>query len=125
MSEIKQSAQRLRSSVKKLKVLEQKTQEQKNLVTVLRDEMTKEMNDAGTVSYSGPGIRISLRKSIVPQAVDWTKIYRFMKKNNAFDLLQRRLASTAWNDRMEDRKSPIPGIESFTKTTLYITLAED
>ena len=122
---IKQVSQRLRTAQNKLKALEQKLKEQKDLVNIFRDEMTAEMIEAGTLSYRGIGIQISRRESIVPQATDWTKIYRFIKKNDAFDLFQRRLASSAWKDRMEDRKSPIPGIESFTKTTLYITLKED
>lgn len=122
---IKQTAQALRRAQRKLKQIETKVAEQKNLVGVLRAEMTVDMHEAGTVAYSGPGIRISKRDSIVPQATDWGKIYRYVKKNDAFDLFQRRLASSAWKDRMEDRKAPIPGIEPFTKTTLYITLKED
>jgi len=121
---MKQVSQRLRKAHLKLKGLEAKTKEQKNLVEALREDMAQAMKDAGTTSFNGAGISISSRKSIVPTPTDWTKIYRFVKKNDAFDLFQRRLSVSAWRDRNEDRRTPIPGIESFEKTTLYITLKE-
>lgn len=125
MSTIKQISQSLKKAQKKLKILEAKEWEQKYLVNVLRGEMTDAMKEAGTTSFSGLGIQISMRDSTVPQVVDWEKVYRFVKKNNAFDLFQRRLSSSAWKDRMEDRKAPIPGVEPFVKTTLYVTLKEE
>jgi hypothetical protein len=125
MATIKQLSQSLRAAQKKLKIMEAKANDQKALVGVLRDEMSDLMKEAGISAFSGRGIRIAMRESVVPQVTDWKKVYRFIKKNDAFDLFQRRLASTAWKDRMEDRKAPIPGVEAFEKTTLYITLKED
>jgi len=122
---MKLTAQKLRRAVTKLKGLEAKTKEQKNLVDALREDMSQEMKDEGTTSFNGTGISISARKSIVPTPVDWAKVYRFVKNNDAFDLFQRRLSVAAWRDRVDDRRRPIPGIESFEKTTLYITLKKD
>jgi len=122
---IKDVAKKLSIAQRKLNKLEIAIREQKALTNAYREDMAVCMKEAGTVAYSGHRMRISMRSSEVPQATDWPKIYRYIKRNNAFDLIQRRLATGAWRDRLEDRKDPIPGIESFTKSTLYITLKED
>lgn len=44
-----------------------------------------------------------------PVAGDWSKIYAWIKENDAFDILQKRLTDTAIQARIED-KIEIPGI---------------
>jgi len=120
---IKELAQKLGKEQSKFKELEREFSIQKTFIQELRDEMLFKMQEAGTDSYSSDQIGISVRKSSVPVAKDWDKIYSFIKENEAFDLLQRRLAPTAWRDRVEE-EGPIDGVDIFNKTTLYIKLKE-
>lgn len=57
----------------------------------------------------------------VPNVCDWDVFYAFVKKHNAFELLQRRVTATAWRERVEAGK-PVPGIESFNRVHLKLTL---
>jgi hypothetical protein len=50
---------------------------------------------------------------------DWESFVKFVKKTNGFDLLQRRVSTEAWRQRVEDGVK-VPGIEVFTKQVLSI-----
>jgi hypothetical protein len=47
-----------------------------------------------------------------PVAGDWSKIYAYIRENNEFDLLQKRLMESAIQARWDD-KIEIPGIITF------------
>ncbi len=71
------------------------------------------------LGVSGKHARVTIVSKPVPQAEDWLKIQAYIKKNGAFDLLQRRLNDAAVRERWEAGKT-IPGIVAFEKTTLSI-----
>jgi hypothetical protein len=56
----------------------------------------------------------------IPRAEDWDKVYAYIKKHNAFELLQRRLNSAAVKERLEDGKK-VPGVGSFTAVKVSLT----
>jgi len=106
------------------RALEAQLSAQKKVIDELREEMIVEMQDAGTDSYKSNLGSISLLKSVVPTVTDWNLLYGYIHENDAFDLLQRRVTATAWRDRVEEIEQPIPGVESFEKSTLRINLAK-
>lgn len=53
----------------------------------------------------------------IPTVEDWPKFYAYVKKNNAFELLQRRVVEKAVQERWEARKI-IPGVGKFTHKKL-------
>ena len=65
----------------------------------------------------------SLVKYIVddkPIASDWDAIYEYIMKNEAFDLLQRRLLESAIKSRWEDGVE-IPGVATYPVDKLTIS----
>lgn len=62
----------------------------------------------------------SVIHSTEPTAKDWPAIYDFIRENDAFDMLQRRLSATAVKDRWESGII-IPGIEKFDTWDLSLT----
>ena len=62
----------------------------------------------------------SVNYSIEPAAKDWPAICNFIRENDAFDILQRRLSATAVKDRWESGII-IPGIEKFDTWDLSLT----
>jgi hypothetical protein len=62
----------------------------------------------------------SIMYDVDPVAKDWTAIYEFIRENDAFDMLQRRLSSTAIKARW-DSGLVIPGIEKFDNWDLSLT----
>ncbi len=51
---------------------------------------------------------------------DWDKLYKYVVKHKAFELLQKRLSSTAYRERL-DAKEKVPGVEPFLTTKLSLT----
>lgn len=70
------------------------------LSIMLRDGVESTKTTLGTVS---------IKRSTVPQVTDWPAVYDFIAQHQAFDLLQRRLSTTAWRDRA-DAGDVVPGV---------------
>jgi hypothetical protein len=68
----------------------------------------------GTVAVAG------LSQATVPTVKDWDALYKYVKKHNAFDLLQKRVSATAYRERL-DVKEVVPGVEPFITTKLSLT----
>lgn len=64
--------------------------------------------------------QVSVKPKTVPHVRDWTALHQWIAKAGAFHLLQRRLATTAWKEMVEDGVE-IDGIESETFSTLSVT----
>lgn len=58
---------------------------------------------------------------VVPQVNDWDVFYAYVKKHDAFELLQRRIGVAAWRERLE-AKELVPGVEPFNRVYLKLTL---
>lgn len=57
--------------------------------------------------------------STVPTVKDWDKLYAYILKNKAWDLLQKRASATAFRERWDD-KVVVPGVEAFTVIKLSL-----
>ena len=66
---------------------------------------------------SGKLARVTIVKKEVPQVKDWEAFYKYIKKTNQFDLMQRRLTDTAIKERWEAGKE-VPGVERFISVTV-------
>ena len=65
------------------------------------------------------GVGVRLTSSTVPTVKDWDAFYAWIKKNNAFFMLERRPSVTGYRDVLASGKA-IPGVESFTKIKLNL-----
>lgn len=88
----------------------------------IREEKALErMEKEGTTKVTGELATMSVSVTTVPNAADWEKVYRYIAKNKAFHLLERRLAAKAWREEVESRRGQsIPGVEGFEKRTLLL-----
>lgn len=120
-NQMKTTFQKLVREKKKLINLESKTNAQKKVVTELQEEMMDLMIASGTTSYKGTTASLSLVTSNVPTLKDFGKFTTWIKKHNAFDLLQKRISTTAYRDRVENGEK-IPGVDTFVKNSLRISL---
>ncbi len=61
----------------------------------------------------------------VAQVTDWEKFYRYIHKNKAFYLIQKRVSDVAYRETLEDRKGrDIPGTTPFTKVRLNLRVGK-
>jgi len=102
------------------KALDKQAADQKEVVDNLKDAIICEMKELDLTSMTLPAARINLLKQTKPNVVEWDKLYSFIHQHTAFDLLHKRLSSTAWSDRLENGED-IPGITTFETTIIRVT----
>ena len=75
----------------------------------LEADIMHAMSTAGTFkSASDAGHSVTMAKKLHPTITDWNEFYGYVTKTNSFDLLHKRLSSTAFKDRWEAGEQ-IPG----------------
>lgn len=81
------------------------------------------LNEVGLdkVSIKGVGT-VALAEETVPQVTDWDSVYEYIKNNDAFYLLQRRMSSAAWREAMTIGEE-IKGTEPYIVQKLNIRKA--
>ena len=53
---------------------------------------------------------------------NWGSLTKYIKKNNAFELFQRRINKAAWLEHLDARKGrPVPGVASYKRNVLSVT----
>lgn len=93
------------------KIKEQENELEKHIL----DTFTKTDLDGARGKLAVAGIS----QSTVPTVKDWEQLYKYIQKEGAFDLLQRRVSATAYRERL-DHQVVIPGVEAFVVTKLSL-----
>ena len=65
-------------------------------------EVLKLLEASGLKKASGNFATAGITTDDVPFVEDWDKIYAYIKDNNRFDLIQKRLGVIAWRDLFND-----------------------
>ena len=80
------------------------------------EELRLHMEDQNMKKATGQLGTVSLSEVVVAHVQDWDKVYNYILRNKAFQLMQRRIADGAFRELVGLRKGKnIPGIEPFTK----------
>lgn len=67
------------------------------------------------------GGTISAHEEIVAQVNDWDDVFKYVKRNNAFYLLYRRINNAPWREEVKSRRNKqIPGISPFSRYKLSL-----
>lgn len=98
---------------KEIKDLQVKESEAK--ATVL-----KMLGETGLEKASGKLATVGILTDDVPYIKDWDAVYGYIKDNDRFDLLQRRIGVIAWRDLFKD-DILVPGTEAGVDTDLSLT----
>lgn len=111
----------LRSRRDVVETIEAELREAKQLLAESEDELMTMMRDQGVNRVSSQGLTLSITESIVPQIKDWPAFERYVLRNGATHLLERRVHTTAWREELLNRQdTPIPGIEPYTRVRLSV-----
>jgi hypothetical protein len=78
----------------------------------LKAQVIAQMIEAKQTSTGGQKYGANYTRKEKPTTGDWSKLYAYIKENDAFDLLQKRLTETAVAARWEDGIE-IPGVVKF------------
>lgn len=61
------------------------------------------------------------QKEVIPSAGDWKAFYDWIKENDAFDFLERRIKRTTVTDYMDENEGALPpGVNTFTRYAVRV-----
>jgi hypothetical protein len=99
--------------------LSRRVDEMKEREALHRQNCIKLLRKAKLTKGSGVKATCSIKADAVPVVTDWEAFHAFVAKEDAFDLLQRRLNPAAFRDRWEEGVT-IEGTK--TETVLKVSL---
>ena len=97
------------------KVKEKQVDEAKAKLDVL-----KKLGEMGLEKASGKLATAGVTTEDVPYIKNWDEIYAYIKENDRFDLIQKRIGVVAWRDLYKDGIL-VPGTEAAVDTDLSLT----
>lgn len=104
--------------------LDAKVKDVEGVINNLKLEILNALQSAGMTKASGKSLTVSIKQEVVPNVTDWDSFYAYIKKNNYFHLLQRRVSTAAWrelHEQLSAKKKEVPGTEAFVKVDLSVT----
>lgn len=102
--------------------LEAQIQEIEALIAAKELTVSAELEALGLDRAVGRKASAGFQYSVVPQITDWDAYYAFIRRHNAFELLERRPAAAAFREHAERRRDKtVPGAVPFTKRKLSLT----
>lgn len=104
----------------KIKVEEEKVKKLKASYKEKEDELMNSVDKESLNGAAGKLAKVSIKKSVVANITDWPTFCKYMSRNKAWDMVQKRISSPAYRARLEDKKK-VPGLEPFTKVSLSMT----
>ena len=88
-------------------------------MAVLEKDIMKTMSDAGITQAGSDKASCHMRETQQPAIEDWSQFYDYVAKTNQFELLHKRLSSTAFKERW-DAGENIPGTKAISVWDLRI-----
>lgn len=79
----------------------------------LEAELIKRMDEAGLDSAKGKCASLRLEEKSMPNVADWDQVYNYIKENEAWYLLERRVTQRAYQELVQSGEV-IPGINTYT-----------
>jgi hypothetical protein len=87
--------------------------------SALKAVLIDALRSSGAMGVAGQKVRVTLVTKDEPTVRDWADLYDYIKENDAFDLLQKRLSAPAVRERWE-AKEEIPGVGTIPVQNLSI-----
>lgn len=100
--------------------LDKELEEMKKVESALREHIKHNFDEADLNGAKGKIATATLTTLYQPTATNWDLVFEYIRKNRAFDLLQKRLSATACRARWDNKKD-IPGVERIPVTDLSVT----
>ena len=99
---------------------ERKVKKMKEEEQDVRNDILQALENSGLEKASGGLATCGIKRSTVPLVTDWDQFHNWIRENNRFDLLQKRIAVVAWREMMEDGKL-IVGTEPVSDVDITLT----
>lgn len=88
--------------------------------SAIKNHIVEALPKSESTGVSGKlaNVKVVPKEKVIP--TDWDKLLPWIAKNDAWDILQRRLNEKAIKDRWEGKKK-VPGVDKMTVKTVSVT----
>jgi hypothetical protein len=100
--------------------IEKQVEELKARETATKEEILFLLKESGLEGAKGEVATASIQYKIKANVTDWDAVYAYIRDNDMFALLQKRLTTTLWAALQEDGIL-VPGTEPMALTDLSLT----
>lgn len=100
--------------------IEKQVAELKARETATKEEILSILNEQGLNGAKGSVATAAVTHKTVPLVTDWEKVYTFIRDQDMFALLQKRLTASLWSALAEDGVA-VPGTKPQSVTDLSLT----
>lgn len=100
--------------------VQKKVDEFKEREELLRTHIINTLPKSEASGISGKIANAKIVTKDVPRVEDWDAFYKYVHKNQAYELLQRRLNDAGIQERWDDDKT-VPGVGKFTTVSVSVT----
>ena len=80
-------------------------------------EIIERLDEMGVNKFAVGKLSFSISENTVGNVEDWDQVHAYIRDNNAFHLVQRRLANAAYKELL-DMGEALPGVVPFNKRSL-------
>lgn len=100
--------------------IEKQVEELKASETQMREAIISTLKESGLEGAKGEVATASIQYKIKPNVTDWDAVYAYIREQDMFALLQKRLTTTLWAALQEDGIT-VPGTEPVPVVDLSLT----
>ena len=111
----------IREAVAQLNEQEKALKEELNNIKLLLLSRADEQGATRIATNLGTAI---VSEDVLPQIQDWDALYQYIKDNDAWHLLQRRVNSAAYREIIAIPGGAVPGVEPYTRRDINLRAAK-
>lgn len=86
----------------------------------LEGQLLVHLDEIGVDSVKVGANRVTATVKTLPRVTDWDAVYKYIRDNNAFFLLQRRITTTSYAETIKTGEV-IPGTEVYEQRVISLT----
>jgi hypothetical protein len=86
----------------------------------LRQTIIGLLENAGLAKASGHAATAGITMKIEPLVTDWDPVFEYIRKENKFELIQKRISAPAWRE-LKETGILVPGTEENTVIDISLT----
>lgn len=99
---------------------QRKTDEAKSAEELVKALLIEKLQELGLAKASGSIATAGIKTVKIPRVIDWDQLYTWIRTNDRFDMLHKRISEVAWRDMISAGEN-IPGTESMDDIKLSLT----
>jgi hypothetical protein len=100
--------------------LTKKVDELKAEEAATREKLLDMLKAVGLQKASGNFATVGVKTTTVPLVTEWELVHEYIRREDRFDLLQKRLSAPAWRELFE-QGIVVPGTHDVVETDLSLT----